>query len=166
MSTTSLPSYVAPPTFARSPTYSAEPHAFEQRLALNRPAQRPAGSFVKQSKNVSLRLYAQDDNASLPVYGCGATVEGAVTLSKMEGVTAVDVKVRLACYYRRARTIADHCSNPRAPSGTRHPSCVVDRGQPESEGGRGGWDDDLQAVFGHDHTVEQGHGYGVMSGHA
>ncbi|KAM5531316.1 hypothetical protein V8D89_015031 [Ganoderma adspersum] len=93
MSTTSLPSYVAPPTFARTPTYSAEPHAYEQRLALNRPAQRPAGSFVKQSKNVSLRLYAQEDNASLPVYGCGATVEGAVTLSKAEGVTAVDVKI-------------------------------------------------------------------------
>ena len=98
MSTTSLPSYVAPPAFARTPTYSAEPHAFEQRLALNRPAQRPAGSFVKQSKTVSLCLYAQEDNVSLPVYGCAAAVEGAVTLLKVEGVTAVDVKVRVACY--------------------------------------------------------------------
>lgn len=97
MSTTSLPSYVAPPAFARTPTYSAEPHAFEQRLALNRPAQRPAGSFVKQLKNVSLRLYAQEDNARLPVYGCGTSVEGAITLSKVEGVTAVDVKVRVSC---------------------------------------------------------------------
>ncbi|KAI1793364.1 hypothetical protein LXA43DRAFT_239772 [Ganoderma leucocontextum] len=93
MSTTSLPSYVAQPPFAHTPSYSAEPHAYEQRLALNRPAQRPAGSFVKQSKNVSLRLYAQEDNVSLPVYGCGATVDGAVTLSKVEGVTAVDVKI-------------------------------------------------------------------------
>ena len=143
MSTTSLPSYVAPPTFARTPTYSAEPHAYEQRLALNRPAQRPAGSFVKQSKNVSLRLYAQEDNASLPVYGCGATVEGAVTLSKSEGVTAVDVKVRVACCYRRGRTIADHCSNLWAPFGTCHFPLPVDRGEFDPEGGRRGRDDDV-----------------------
>ena len=143
MSTTSLPSYVAPPTFARTPTYSAEPHAYEQRLALNRPAQRPAGSFVKQSKNVSLRLYAQEDNASLPVYGCGATVEGAVTLSKSEGVTAVDVKVRVACCYRRGRTIADHCLNLWTPFGTCHSPSPVDRGEFDPERGRRGRDDNV-----------------------
>ncbi|KAI0354874.1 hypothetical protein OH77DRAFT_367419 [Trametes cingulata] len=93
MSTTSLPAYVA--SFARIPSYSAEPQEFEQRLALNRPSRRPAGDFVKQSRsgNVSLRLFAQDDNVSLPVYGCGAAVEGAVNLSKTDGVTCVEVKI-------------------------------------------------------------------------
>ncbi|TBU27193.1 hypothetical protein BD309DRAFT_1026670 [Dichomitus squalens] len=93
MSTTSLPAYTGRLSFQGTPAYSAEPHAYEQRLALNRPVLRPEGSFVKQSKNVSLRLYAQDNNASLPIYGCGAAVEGAVTLSGVEGVTAVEVKI-------------------------------------------------------------------------
>ncbi|KAI0712058.1 hypothetical protein C8Q76DRAFT_476567 [Earliella scabrosa] len=95
MSTTSLPSYVAPPTFlrTRAPSYSAEPQAFEQRLALNRPDRRPSGNFVKQSKSVSLRLFAQENNVSLPVYGCGAAVEGEVGLQKTDGVIAVDVKI-------------------------------------------------------------------------
>ncbi|KAI0770205.1 hypothetical protein C8Q74DRAFT_881395 [Fomes fomentarius] len=93
MSTTSLPNYVAAPTFSRTPTYSAEPQAFEQRLALNRPTPRPSGNFVKQSRNVSLRLFAQEDNVSLPVYGCGASVEGEVGLSKTDGVLAVEIKI-------------------------------------------------------------------------
>ena len=97
MSTTSLPAYASSSPLLSTPVYSAEPHAYEQRLALNRPVRPPEGSFVKQSKNVSLRLYAQDDNASLPVYGCGAAVEGAVILSSVEGVTAVDVKVCVPC---------------------------------------------------------------------
>lgn len=94
MSTTSLPNYV--PSFSRIPSYSAEPQEYEQRLALNRPAPRPVGDFVKQSKggNVSLRLFAQEDNVSLPVYGSGAAVEGAINFTKTDGVTAVEVKVR------------------------------------------------------------------------
>ena len=95
MSTTSLPSYVPPPpSFSRTPSYTAEPQAYERRLALNRPAARPSGDFVKQARGASLRLFAQEDNVSLPVYGCGAAVEGEVALAKTEGVTAVDVKVR------------------------------------------------------------------------
>ena len=95
MSTTSLPSYVAPPrpSFSRPPSFSAEPQAYEQRLALNRPAALPSGNFVKQARNASLKLFAQDDNVDLPVYGCGASVEGAVSLAKTDGVIAVDVKV-------------------------------------------------------------------------
>ncbi|EIW59119.1 uncharacterized protein TRAVEDRAFT_71303 [Trametes versicolor FP-101664 SS1] len=93
MSTTSLPNYV--PSFSRIPSYSAEPQEYEQRLALNRPAPRPVGDFVKQSKggNVSLRLFAQEDNVSLPVYGSAAAVEGAINLTKTDGVTAVEVKI-------------------------------------------------------------------------
>ncbi|KAH9891554.1 hypothetical protein C8Q73DRAFT_746655 [Cubamyces lactineus] len=96
MSTTSLPSYAyAPPAFTRIPSYSAEPHEYEQRLAWNRAPRRPVGDFVKQSKggNMSLRLFSQEDNASLPVYGYGDAVEGAVDLAKTDGVTAVEVKI-------------------------------------------------------------------------
>ena len=100
MSTTSLPNY-RPPSFSRTPSYSAEPQAYEQRLALNRPVARPSGSFVKQARNVALKLFAQEEDVSLPVYGCGAVIEGAVTLVKTEGVTAVDVKVCDLSFGRR-----------------------------------------------------------------
>ncbi|KAI0784813.1 hypothetical protein C8Q75DRAFT_370739 [Abortiporus biennis] len=94
MSTTSLPSYVAP-SFTRTPTYTAEPQAYEQRLALNRTQARPSGNFIKSSKTggVSLRLSAQDSEAELPTYGCGASVEGTVDLSKTDGISFVEVKI-------------------------------------------------------------------------
>ncbi|OCH92618.1 hypothetical protein OBBRIDRAFT_865684 [Obba rivulosa] len=94
MSTTSLPSYVSP-SLTRIPSYSAEPHAFEQRLALSGLRQRPTGDFVKQSKSggVRLRLTEQEDNVSLPVYGNGAAVEGTVNLAKPENVTSVEVQI-------------------------------------------------------------------------
>lgn len=94
MSTTSLPSYVAP-SFTRIPSYTAEPQAYEQRLALNRLQPRPTGDFVKSSKNggVSLRLSAQESNASLPIYGCGSAIEGTVALTKPEGISLVEVKI-------------------------------------------------------------------------
>lgn len=95
MSTASLPSYAAP-LLERTPTYTAEPQAFEQRLALNRLRPRPSGEFTKQSKSgaLALRLFAQDNNASLPVYGAGALIDGAVEIARPEGVNSVEVKVR------------------------------------------------------------------------
>ncbi|KAI0917450.1 hypothetical protein AcW1_007354 [Taiwanofungus camphoratus] len=94
MSTTSLPSYVPPP-FSRTPTYTAEPQAYEQRLALNLLRQRPSGDFVKQSKTggVSLRLIEQEDHVNLPVYGCGDSVEGTVDLAKPDNAASVEVKL-------------------------------------------------------------------------
>lgn len=95
MSTTSLPSYVAP-SFTRTPSYTAEPQAYEQRLALNRLKQRPSSEFTKQSKGggIALRFLAQDENASFPVYGTGDIIEGIVDIAKTEGVNSVGVKVR------------------------------------------------------------------------
>lgn len=95
MSTASLPSYVAP-SFDRTPSYSAEPHEYEQRIALaDRLRPRPSGNFVKESKNggVKLRLSAQEDNLALPVYGSGGRVEGTVELTKPSSVGSVEVKV-------------------------------------------------------------------------
>lgn len=94
MSTTSLPGYFIP-TYSRTPSYTAEPQAYEQRIALNRVQARPTGDFVKSSKSggISLRLLFQDRNAEFPVYGCGSSVEGTVCLSKPDGVTAVELKV-------------------------------------------------------------------------
>lgn len=96
MSTTTLPVYNEP-LFNRTPSYSVEPGQHEQRIALyDRLRPRPSGEFVKQSKSgdVSLRLVAQEDNVSLPVYGNGGCVEGTVNLNKTEGISSVEVKVR------------------------------------------------------------------------
>ncbi|KAH9480633.1 hypothetical protein JR316_0007233 [Psilocybe cubensis] len=95
MSTVSLPSYIAP-SVHRAPSYSAEPNQYEQRLAfVDRLRARPSSDFVKESKGggVRLRLSAQDDNASLPVYGLSDVVEGTVELTKTEAVTCVEVKI-------------------------------------------------------------------------
>lgn len=94
MSTTSLPGYLFP-TYSRTPAYTAEPQAYEQRIALNRVQARPTGDFVKSSKSggISLRLSSQDRNAEYPVYGCNSSIEGYVNLSKPDGVTAVELKV-------------------------------------------------------------------------
>jgi len=96
MSTISLPSYIAPSVHS-TPSYSAEPHHYEQRLAFadrNRP--RPSGDFIKESKGagIRLRLSAQEENATLPVYGSSDTVKGVVELSKTTGITRVEVQVR------------------------------------------------------------------------
>lgn len=102
MSTASLPSYV-PPSLGRTPSYTAEPQAFEQRLALNRLRPRPSGEFTKQSKSglIALRFLGQDENASLPVYGIGETVDGIVDINKTDGVHGVDIKVRLGMRHLR-----------------------------------------------------------------
>ncbi|KAF8967179.1 hypothetical protein BDZ97DRAFT_1656721 [Flammula alnicola] len=97
MSTVSLPSYVGhAPSLNRTPSYSAEPHDYEQRIALAdhlRP--RPSGDFIKESKGggIRLRLTAQEDNVTLPVYGTADHVGGIVELSKTEGITSVEVKI-------------------------------------------------------------------------
>lgn len=96
MSTASLPSYVAPNlSFSRIPPYTAEPQAYEQRLALNRLQPRPSGEITKQSRSggVSLRFLAQESNVNLPVFGHGGAVEGCVEIAKPEGVHSVEVKV-------------------------------------------------------------------------
>lgn len=94
MSTVSLPSYFAP-LLNRTPSYSTEPHHDEQRIASGNPLlSRVLRAFVKQSrgKNILLRLSAQGNNISLPVYNSGSLVEGTVELTKTEGVTSVEVK--------------------------------------------------------------------------
>ncbi|KAH8085416.1 hypothetical protein BXZ70DRAFT_1002312 [Cristinia sonorae] len=95
-STTSLPSYVAP-SLTNVPTYSAEPQAYEQRLAW--VARNGLGvDFVKQSKNggLGLRLKGQEENAALPVYGYGAVISGRVEIAdskKGDGLVAVEIKI-------------------------------------------------------------------------
>ena len=101
MSTVSLPSYDAsllnaPPSYDAGRHDQLEPH----RLSLaHRLGPQFLSTFVKHSKadNTFLRLSAQEDGVSLPVYGSNALVEGTVELTKVEGVRSVEVKVS-NCY--------------------------------------------------------------------
>ncbi|KAJ7601205.1 hypothetical protein C8J56DRAFT_912438 [Mycena floridula] len=96
MSSTSLPTYIAPSLHHTIPRYTAEPQEYERRIALTeRTRPRPTGDFVKLSKSgdAKLRLFAQEDRISLPVYGQGASVEGVVELLKIDGITSVEVKI-------------------------------------------------------------------------
>jgi len=97
-----------PPAYsiARSPSYSVEPHEYEQRLAMaGRIRSRPIGNFVKLSKSggVRLTLRAQESNATA-VYGRQSTIEGTVELSKPENVTSVEIKVSSWCIVEFADT--------------------------------------------------------------
>ncbi|KAK7054184.1 hypothetical protein R3P38DRAFT_2500189 [Favolaschia claudopus] len=98
MSTATVPTYAEPiqPTFSRTPSYSAEPGLYEQRLALNaRSLPRATGNFITSSKSGSakLRLTAQQNNIDLPIYGSGGIVEGTVELTKTDNISSVEVTV-------------------------------------------------------------------------
>lgn len=102
MSPASLPSY-AEPILNRTPSYSAEPHFYEQRIALaDRLRPRPSGDFIKESKGGGIRLLltAQEDNVELPVYGATNHVAGVIELTKPEGVTSVGVQVGQYCAFK------------------------------------------------------------------
>ena len=88
-------------SFLRSPSYSLEPHEYEQRLAMaGRARPRPVGNVVKSSKSgdVRLTLRAQESDATA-VYGRQSAIEGAVELSKSENVKSVEIKVS-CCGFR------------------------------------------------------------------
>ena len=100
MSSVSLPHYAGsllnPP-----PSYATGHHEQPHRLPLvDRLGPQFLGTFVKHSKaeNTFLRLSAQEDGVSLPVYGWSALVEGTVELTKVEGLRSVEVTV--SNYYR------------------------------------------------------------------
>lgn len=135
MSTTSLPSYAAPAlSFSRTPSYSEEPQAYEQRLAWNVAAPRPSGEITKQSRSggVSLRFSGQESNASLPIYGHNGIVEGTVEVAKPEGVHAVEVKVR--------------GNSTSVLHGFAHMPCLADQRHPPAERNRRGRHCDLRAM--------------------
>lgn len=99
MSTTSLPGYgTGAPSLVNgaTPTYSAEPASYEERIAIaDALSPRPEGKFVKLSKsgNVTLQLDEQEKDVALPLYGTASQIKGEVHLVKPEVVTNVEVKV-------------------------------------------------------------------------
>ncbi|KAJ7068536.1 hypothetical protein C8F01DRAFT_1017973 [Mycena amicta] len=94
MSTASLPRYPIQATYSRTPSYSAEPGLYEQRLALNsRRLPRHTGNWIKKGNDATLRLSAQEDKIDLPVYGTAGVVEGTIDITKTTHVSTVEVKV-------------------------------------------------------------------------
>ncbi|KAG0703754.1 hypothetical protein DFH29DRAFT_998194 [Suillus ampliporus] len=96
--TVTLPGFRTPSSQVHSPTYTAAPQPGHEyylphnaRLSPNRSPR----EFVKQTRNggVSLRLVDQDNQATVPVYGYGASVEGTLDIHKRDGITSVEVQI-------------------------------------------------------------------------
>jgi hypothetical protein len=106
--------YTPLPPSSSVQSYTKEPPSDE---AIHDRLSRPSGEFVKKSKNggVSLRLFAQADDATLPVYGSGASVRGSVELSesKLEGLASVEIKVHLRGTFLRSMS-TDHLERSKA----------------------------------------------------
>jgi hypothetical protein len=77
-----------------TPDYTPEPRADEERIQISRRSIREqTGVFVEKTKHVTLALTNQAPNCKEPTYGKSANVQGAISLSKPEGVVSVEVKV-------------------------------------------------------------------------
>jgi hypothetical protein len=76
MSASSLPKYSSVPPYPHSPSYYPEPPNDGYRTAAQGTVR--AADYVKTSKSgsVTLRLLDQESSNELPIYGCGAVVEG------------------------------------------------------------------------------------------
>ncbi|KZP08690.1 hypothetical protein FIBSPDRAFT_964594 [Athelia psychrophila] len=85
-----IPPYT-PPESPKPPLPVSLAHRMASR---SRSHSRPPTEFVKQGKNLVLRLAGvQVPGTELPVYGLGAAVEGTLELTKPEGITSIEVKV-------------------------------------------------------------------------
>ena len=100
---TMLPPYSSPPAFVRVPSYATEPRLHERRIAVSsdRRISRPQGSFVKETRGgaMKLRLSAQNDSCSIPVYGRNDYVTGVVDINKVDGIHNVELKVSAKLSY-------------------------------------------------------------------
>ncbi|KAF8518926.1 hypothetical protein BU17DRAFT_90403 [Hysterangium stoloniferum] len=77
-----------------TPQYTAEPRADEERVQINRRVVREqSGVYVEKNKHLTLALTNQAPNCTEPTYGKGATVQGAINLTKQEGISSVEVKL-------------------------------------------------------------------------
>lgn len=56
-------------------------------------AREESGVYVEKNKHLTLALTNQSPNCTEPTYGKGATVQGAMTLAKPEGICSVEVKL-------------------------------------------------------------------------
>jgi hypothetical protein len=104
MSTYVLPDYsrevpsptTAPATASLPPTYSYEPHADEETVAMTPRAgvTSPIGHFTRQWPQATLILRDQDPQLRLPTYGRGGRIIGELGLKNPDKVDRVTVKVR------------------------------------------------------------------------
>ncbi|KAF8576473.1 hypothetical protein K439DRAFT_1664586 [Ramaria rubella] len=77
-----------------TPQYTSEPRADEERVQINRRLVREeSGVYVERNKHYTIALTNQSPNCKEPVYGKAANVQGAISLSKPDGVVSVEVKL-------------------------------------------------------------------------
>ncbi|KAF8200996.1 hypothetical protein BJ912DRAFT_843974 [Pholiota molesta] len=103
MSTYVLPDYsrevpspiTAPATASLPPTYSYEPHADEETVAMTPRAgvTSPIGHFARQWPQATLILRDQDPQLRLPTYGRGGRIIGELGLKNPDKVDRVTVKL-------------------------------------------------------------------------
>lgn len=77
-----------------SPSYTCELASGESRLE-HTPRSRPAPTslFIKKAGKTTIVLDEQEQNATTPIYGRGATISGNLFLEQSESILEVVLKV-------------------------------------------------------------------------
>lgn len=79
------------------PSYTQRPNALEETIE-NTPSEPSySGSFVKRTKDATIAIFNQEDDASLPVYGAHGDIRGEIVPRRRETVVSVDLKVSALC---------------------------------------------------------------------
>lgn len=75
------------------PSYTQRPNALEETIE-NTPSEPSySGSFVKRTKDATIAIFNQEDDASLPVYGAHGDIRGEIVPRRRETVVSVDLKL-------------------------------------------------------------------------
>lgn len=80
-----------------APDYTFEPACGEWVLEYTPRSTQPApeSTFIKQAGKITVVLHNQEENATTPSYGRGATVAGSVLLDSSDNICEVVLKVHL-----------------------------------------------------------------------
>jgi hypothetical protein len=96
-----LPAYspsLDAPSYSRQPLASERSLEYRSRIGYQQPVDIPAGVYKRKTKQVSLTLFNQNENATIPIYGPHLrVVSGELAVLSHEKVTSVVLKVCRIC---------------------------------------------------------------------